>query len=82
MSGLRFAVGGFFFAETFFPLRFGREGYGRIALLVDDVEDARDGDRVAGLHFLERHLKRHALDDVEALLKATADIGFPSKVKK
>lgn len=69
-------VGGLLLAE-FFIRRFFRSSryrHGGSALFFDDVEYPRYRDRVAGLHFLERDLKRHALDLVCAVLKLSGKI--------
>lgn len=76
MRRMGVSVGGLLLAEFFIRcfLRRSRYRHSRRALFFNDVEDPRDGDRVAGLHFLERDFQRHAFDLVSALLELSGKI--------
>lgn len=76
MRRMGVSVGGLLFAELFIRrfLRRSRYRHSGRTLFFDDVEDPRDGDGVAGLHFLERDFQRHAFDLVRAVLKLPGKI--------
>ena len=76
MRRMGVSVGGLLLAELFIRrfLRRSRYRHSGRTLFFDDVEDPRDGDGVARLHFLERDLKRHTFDLVCAVLKLPGKI--------
>ncbi len=75
MRRMGVSVGGLLLAEFLIRrfLRRSRYRHSRRAFF-NDVEDPRNRDRVAGLHFLERDFQRHALDLISAVLELSGKI--------
>lgn len=75
MRRMGVSVGGLLFPNLFIRrFRGSSRKWNGGSAFFDDVEYSRDRHRVAGLQFLERDLKRHALNLVRTLIELTGKI--------